>query len=188
MKTKKPKNSASRNKIHPETRQTLLQAANDAFRAIGFPALDEARATLSEIIQRGMAEGDFEKTYRSSTMIAFVDYIDNMTEPTAEKLGNILEKLRMLPTGFRTTLDQTVKEVKQNLPRKPGPGRRSSLNVEQQKEACLRVGFLNGKGVELSDAFVRVGRSFGVGPRTIQRAWQQRVKLHRTDKLDDHDS
>ena len=112
-------------------------------------------------------------------MVELLDAIENRDEPTPEELQGILAKLKTLRFEFRTVLDKMTKSVKQNLPRKPGTGRPSDLTLSQKKEACKRVGLLMSQGVEVQDALSRVAQRFGVGRRTIQRAWQKRRELHK---------
>src|SRR5215469_8572667 len=130
-------------------------------------------------MQGDSSEANQAKISRSTTMVELLDAIENRGEPTPEELQGILAKLKTLRFEFRTVLDKMTKSVKQNLPRKPGTGRPSDLTLSQKKEACKRVGLLMSQGVEVQDALSRVAQRFGVGRRTIQRAWQKRRELHK---------
>ncbi len=168
------------NKITPETKRIIVEAWDKQLGSIGFPPLDRARETLNEILRKDPSEIEPGTVTRLSAIVTILDNIDNSPEPTPEDLQKALEKLKSFPFEFRAMLDNTFKSIKRNLPHKPGGGRPSSLTLDQKKEACLKVGMLMGQGVRFRDALTRVGRAFGVGWRTIQRAWQEQAKLHKT--------
>jgi hypothetical protein len=176
----KKSTDASKSKLKPETRRVLVEAFDKAFRSLGFPALEEACETFNQVLKGDLSEADRETVFRSTTMMGLLDYIDNRSEPTPKELEEILAKLQTLPFEFRAHLDQTMKSVKRKLPHKPGGGRPHSLDPDQKREACRRVGILMAQGVTFRDALDRVAKAFGVGARTIQRAWQKRRELHKT--------
>ncbi len=187
MGAKKSVNS-SKSKITPETRQILVDAFDKQLVRLGFPSLQHGRKALDEFLRRSLSEvdsesplspEDFKKGVLASAVTTLLDSIENRDEPTPEELRQILEKSKTFPFEFRAILDKTTKSMKRNLPHKPGGGRRDSLTPDQKREACARVGTLTGRGVRFRDALEQVGRHFGVGARTIQRAWQKRASLHR---------
>jgi hypothetical protein len=168
------------NRITPETKRIIVEAFDMQLGSIGFPPLDHARQTLEEVLRKDPLGSNSETRIRLNAMVTLLDCIENSPEPTPEGLQEMLEKLKSLPFEFRTMMDETFKSIKRNLPHKPGGGRPSSLTLDQKREACLKVGALIGQGVSFPDALTRVARAFGVGKRTIQRAWQKRAELHKT--------
>jgi hypothetical protein len=176
-----------KNKITPETKQILVDAFDRLLVPLGFPSLQDGRKAVDEFLRKAHSEADsetvlsaadFERGALSSVVTTLLDSIENRAEPTQEELREILEKLKTLPFDIRALLDKTTKSMKRNLPHKPGGGRPDSLTLDQKIEACLKVGTLMGQGVGFRVALERVGRHFGVGARTIQRAWQKRAGLH----------
>src|SRR5262249_47726267 len=141
---KKKSRGRSTNKITPETKRILVEAVDQAFGSLNFPAIDEARLALRDITEGDLSEADPENVFRSTVMISLLDYIESRDEPTPEELREILEKFKTLPFEFRSVLDKMTKSVKQNLPRKPGGGRTSSLTLDQKKAACAKMGQLLG--------------------------------------------
>ena len=191
---KKPKELSKPELATPETKRVIIDALDKALRSIRFPAMDEARETLNKILRRGLSddergenlvkilgelsESDTEAAFRSAFAVVLCRGIDQCPEPTPEELKEVLEQLSTLPFEFRAIMEKRVKSIKRDLPHKPGGGRPDSLTLDQKKEACRQVGMLMGQGVLFRDALDRVGRQFGVGPRTIQRAWQKRAELY----------
>jgi hypothetical protein len=186
--TAKKSLKSGKSKITPETKRIMIEAYDKQLVPLGFPPLQHGRKEIDEFLRKGLAEADsetglsvedFEKEALSSAAMTLLDYIENREEPTQEELRLILEKLKTLPFEFRALLDKATKSMKRNLPHKPGGGRPESLKPDQKREACLKVGTLMSQGVTFRDALSRVARTYGVGARTIQRAWQQRAELHK---------
>lgn len=92
-------------------------------------------------------------------------------DPSPEEIETVLSLIRTVPYLLRSYLQDAAK----SLPPSPG-GRPQELNPEQRKEVCLQIGQLYGLGAELRDAQKRMAQRYGVGLRTIQRAWQERTK------------
>src|SRR4029077_9885261 len=141
---------------------------------------ERCQALLRALTRKDLSESDRQKLTGVEIALVMRDAIEKMQEPTLEEFDSLLEQFRTFPFLLREamgTMDQKIKSVKRSLPRKSGGGRRSSLSLDQRKDACLRVGHLMGKGVAFPDALARVGRHYEVGPKTIQRAWQQRAEL-----------
>ena len=170
---------SSGEKITPETRRIIAEAFDKQMSSIGFPPLNTARDTLREVFQKGPSNAEPGTVLRLTAMVTLLDYIENTPEPTPEALKEALKKLGSFPFEFRAMLDGAVKSIKRKLPHKPGGGRPSDLTQDQKKAACSKVGMLIAQGVSLQDAQTRVASSFGVGRRTIQRAWQKRAELHK---------
>jgi hypothetical protein len=191
-----------KSELRPETKKVITEAADKILRSVGLPTLSEAYEKCKTIVGEGAAQSD-EQRYEAVlkkwsgddllpesekqelhgvvTVLVIRDYIEKMPEPSPEEFNALVEQFGNFPfllRGAMGTMDHKIKSVKRDLPRKAGGGRRSSLTLDQKKDACLRVGLLMGKGVAFPDALVRVGRRFGVGPKTIQRAWQKRAQLH----------
>lgn len=92
-------------------------------------------------------------------------------EPSPKEVESVLTLIRTLPYLLRSLFQEAAK----SLPPSPG-GHPPGLTPEQRKQVCLQIGELYGMGVELRDAQDRMAKRYGVGLRTIQRAWQERGK------------
>jgi hypothetical protein len=85
--------------------------------------------------------------------------------------------IRTFPHFLRGSLQGIAK----SLPPSPG-GRPRELDARQSMEVCLQIGNLYGQGVALPNAQKRMAQRYGVGLRTIQRAWQERAKWKPTSE------
>jgi len=183
MARKKRTPAKSPGRVSPETKRILVEALDDVMCPIGFPHWNEAQEMFDRLLQKpDRSDIEIDSAIRASIIVSMLSYIDHSPEPSPEKLQEMLGELKAIPFQLRKSLDTNVKSLKRQLPHKPGGGRKESLTDSQKREACVRVGTLMGQGVRFRDALFRVGQTFGVGARTIQRAWQKRALLHQKDR------
>src|SRR5438094_1995684 len=135
---------------------------------------------LYEIMQRALAAVEKWKRYygpfqevssHASNREELTAFLLAGPDPSPQEMETVLTLIRTVPYLLRSYLQDAAK----SLPPSPG-GRPQELNSEQRKEACLQIGQLYGLGVEVRAAQKRMAQRYGVSPRTIQRAWQERSK------------
>jgi hypothetical protein len=114
---------------------------------------------------------------RLTILSGFQSALNKMSEPSPQEFESAVADIkRNLLYQVRAALSQAPQEIKKTLPRKPGGGRKRSLNPRRKREARNKVSALLRKGVAYKVALVRVGQKLGVSARTIQRAWQTRAE------------
>lgn len=151
------------------TRRQLIAAFNDVLGALGWGTFDK----LDEMVGK-LAAGKPEKGVQAGVLLGLKTMTENAPEPTPQQLQEMLLKIKGLPLLMRAVLNTTLKQIKSELPRKPGGGRRSSLTEQQKEQVRDKIATLIRNRVPLKAAYIRVAQQFSVGTRTIQRAWQQR--------------
>ncbi len=166
--------------IRPETKQTILAAWAEEFKAAGLPSVQEAREKmeallktpeqheLQESISSGLAVG------HSWTPLAMLENVmDQWNEPTPEELEVILKKIKGLCYELRPIIAEATKKLLKTLIHRLG-GRPPKLTTDQYPEVCEEVAGLYAKRVPLQIAFRRVGQRHKVSGRTIERVWRKR--------------
>lgn len=170
---------SAKQRIKPETKRVILEALDKEFFSAGLPEMENAAEVFRQLVKKGIeSEEEFAAASVASALMLLLGDINDMQEPTAEELELLLAKIKRMRFELKGILDKTIKTLKRQLPRKPGGGRPSSLKPEQKREACAKIGALLANGVSLQNAMQRVAQFYGVGKRSIQRAWQSRGKTH----------
>jgi len=102
---------------------------------------------------------------------------------TEDALEQFINGLRRVATQIPTRIRKEMNDMKKQLRRRGGPGRRSLLDTTQQREAIQYVTMMSGQGKTFPQAFQETAAIFQakgieVKPRTIKRIWQKRKVLH----------
>lgn len=104
---------------------------------------------------------------------------------TEEELKLGLAQFESYMQGVPSALRKGLDEMKRNLPRQGGPGRKEILNTAEKREACEQIGMLHkmGKIKKWPDIFEAVAEIFTargkkVRARTIKRVWESRETLY----------
>lgn len=158
--------------MRAEVKEEILGSLEKAVRVVGAQNLDEALATISQVLERLNA---FFQTVKNRQALA--DFFDQVDVQSATEEQFLLVGFRFMPQIVRGLLGDIAGKAAKDLPAPPG-GRPHSLTVAQEQEICQFVAGLYGQGVELVSAKKRAGQKFGVSARTVQRVWSNRKNLN----------
>lgn len=168
-------------RLRPETKNTILAAWSEEFKAAGLPSIEEAREQMEALLKKpdqhqvqefassGVAMG------LSWTPLAILDkQFDEWEEPTPEELEALLKRIHGIRYEMRSILSDATKKILKTLLHRLG-GRPRKLEPNQYPEICQEIANLLAKRVPLRAAFKRVGAMHNnTSGRTIQKIWQKR--------------
>ena len=170
-------------KMQPETKQKILAAWDEEFKAAGLPTIAATKEQMEAVLKNPEQynETDFVlsglKGSLSWSPLAWLQsQIDQWDEPTPEELEKHLSRIRgKLRYEIRGAFAQGAKKFTKTLTRPPG-GHPRSLTEEKAAAVCRDVAQLYKDGHLLRDAFKLVARKYKTSSRTIERTWRGRPK------------
>jgi hypothetical protein len=138
------------------------------------PTVSAAHREIYEGLSKGLKDkvddATLDSAFRSSAMLAiWADAersLKDQPEPTAEQLKKILTDIEMV--DFDSIVRSLIKRISRKLPPHP-PGKRPTLNPQQQAEAFKKVMTLAARGrLNRKQVYEKVAEDYGVHWRTIQ--------------------
>ena len=109
-------------------------------------------------------------------------FLGRMSYTNDERIGQLAEVALAIPGLMNTFVEEAVRATALRLPNAP-PGRKRQVTPDIKRHLVASVGKLNQEGVALGLACKRVAQKTGLGVRTVQRAWQERAKVHPVQTL-----
>jgi hypothetical protein len=157
--------------MRPELRDRILAAADEASRKLGADTFEQG----VEMAYR-LSASVTELLDKIRTREQFAAVLDGMPDLPVGKEGLAAAAFRMIPEFISTQMREHASTWLKELPGTP-TGRRRALRSTEQAAVCRYMGTLLGEGVDCKTCKKRAAQRFGVGVRTIERAWARRAVL-----------
>ncbi len=155
--------------MRPEFRDQVLAALDEVAQIVGIPAIEQGIDLSCRAFEKLLGMMNPIRTRE-----AFSESLDQAEVPPEEE-PIVLASLRVLPHFIGTEIKQAAKQAAKDFP--THTGRKGSLSAEQKAEMCAFIGKLYAQGVKLTVCKQRAAQRFGVGVRTVERAWRHRGDL-----------
>jgi hypothetical protein len=102
---------------------------------------------------------------------------------TQDDLTSAIQRMEEVSEKMPSATRKALKELSKMLPRRGGPGRQPKLNRSEASKACDHISTFIRQGQPLKHALVMLAEKSSpllgkkVGARTLQKFWDNRVKL-----------
>jgi hypothetical protein len=180
------------------TRAEVRKQVNEAWdetltRGFGFTPV-EARQTLRDLVAPGRAADVSKDKGLAEQLAAGISVLFGMSGrqkfeertrkvKTQAELERLVQEMREMSERLPTVTRAALQSLSKILPRRGGPGRRPKLTAKEANEACNHIAVFIRSGLNVKQALQKcadlslqvLGKK--VGSRTLQKAWNNRVKL-----------
>jgi hypothetical protein len=159
--------------MRPEFKEQLLASLDSAAQCAGTASYEAGMVQLSTLLDK--LQGWVSRMRTKEDLAALLDELAE--EPTTEDEIYTIGLLQGLPSIMRELFTNQVPRLAESLP-PPRTGRKHVLTLEQRILIRDYISELHRMGTPLQTSKKRAAQRFGVGVRSVERAWSKRMELN----------